>query len=75
MSTITPKQRIAVIKAGDEPVELVDPLTGVSYLLVRADVYRRMQELIAEDESRREQEAWSRLARKGRDQWGEENPY
>jgi hypothetical protein len=75
MTTITPEQRIAVAEAGDAPVELADPQTGTAYVLLRADVYQRMQELLEADEARREQEAWSRLARKARDQWARENAY
>ena len=75
MTTITPEQRVAVAEAGDAPVELADPQTGTAYVLLRADVYQRMRELLEADEARREQEAWSRLARKARDQWARENAY
>ena len=46
MTVITPEQRRAAAEAGDEPVELADPQTGDSYVLVRADVFRRMRELL-----------------------------
>jgi len=75
MTTITPEQRLAVSEAGDSPVELGDPDTGDSFILVRAEVYRKMRELIAEDESGSDQAAWSRIARKARDEWARENPY
>ena len=75
MTTISPEQRIAVAEAGDAPVELADPQTGTAYVLLRADVYQRMRELVEAEEARREQEAWSRLARKARDQWARENAY
>jgi len=75
MTTITPEQRIAIAEAGDAPVELADPQTGTAYVLLRADVYQRMREILEADEVQREQEAWSRLARKARDQWARENAY
>jgi hypothetical protein len=73
--TITPEQRLAVTEAGDKPVELADPQTGDTFILIRAAVYRKMQELLAEEEARREEDAWSKVARKARDQWARENPY
>ena len=75
MTTITPEQRQAVAEAGDSPVELAEPQTGTAYVLVRADVYRRMRERLEEDEDRREHQAWAKLARKAREQWARENPY
>ncbi len=75
MTPITPEQRQAVDEAGESPVELADPQTGAAYVLLRADVYQRMQELLEQDEDRREHEAWAKLARKARDEWARENPY
>ena len=75
MATITPEQRQAVSEAGDSPVELADPRTGDAFILVRAEVYRKMRELIEEEEGRSEQVAWSKITRKARDQWAAENPY
>ncbi len=42
MVTITPEQRQAVVEAGDSPVEVADPQTGTSYVLLRADVYSQL---------------------------------
>jgi hypothetical protein len=75
MTIITPEQRQAVAEAGDSPVELADPQTGDAFVLIRAEVFRKLRDLLEEDESRHEQEAWSRLARKARDEWAAENPY
>ncbi len=75
MTTMTPEQRAAVAEAGDAPVEVADPQTGTEYVLLRADVYQRMRELLQSDGARHEQEAWSRTARKARDQWARENAY
>jgi hypothetical protein len=75
MTTITPEQRQAAVEAGDSPVELDDPQTGISYVLMRADVYRKMQELLETDEEHREHQAWARLARRARDQWARANAY
>ena len=75
MTTITPEQRIAVAEAGEAPVELDDPQSGTTYVLMRADVYERMRSLLEDEEAHREQSAWSRLARKAREQWARENEY
>ena len=75
MTRITPEQRTAVAEAGDMPIELADPQTGDAFVLVRAEVYRQMQARLAEDEDRREHEAWSKVARNARDRWAAENPY
>jgi PHD/YefM family antitoxin component YafN of YafNO toxin-antitoxin module len=75
MTTITPEQRQAAVEAGDSPVELADPQTGISYVLMRADIYRKMQEILETDEDLREHQAWAKLARRARDQWAQENPY
>lgn len=75
MTVITPEQRRAAAEAGDKPVELADPQTGDSYVLVRADVFRRMRELLEDGEDRLGHEAWAALARKARGRWAAENPY
>ena len=75
MTGITPEQRRAAAEAGDAPVELSDPQTGDNFVLMRADTFRRMSELIQHGEDRRDHEAWSGLARKARGRWASENPY
>ena len=75
MTTITPEQRRALAEAGGSPIELADPQTGDAFVLVRAEVFRKMRDRLEEDEGRLEQEAWSKLARKARDEWAGENPY
>ena len=75
MIEITPDQRRAAAEAGDAPVELADPPTGDSYVLVRAEIFRQMKELIKDREDRVEHEAWAALARKSRDRWAAENSF
>jgi hypothetical protein len=75
VNTLTSDLREAVERAGDEPVEITDPQTNTHYILLRADVYLRMRELLEEEEDRREKEAWARLGRKARSDWAKENPY
>jgi hypothetical protein len=60
MGTLTPELKRAVEQAGDSPVRLTDPETHRNYVLVRADVYDRL----LEQEERREQEAFLRVAKK-----------
>jgi hypothetical protein len=45
MATIglSPEQRRLVEQAGDEPVRIDDPDTHATYILVREDVYRRLE--------------------------------
>ncbi len=75
MTALTPELRQAVELAGDKPVELTDPETNVAFVLLKADVYRRMREILDEEEDRREKDAWSKLGRRARSDWAKENPY
>ncbi len=75
MNVITPDQRRAAAEAGNAPVELADPQTGDSFVLARADVFRRMRELLEDREDRLEHEAWATLARRARGGWAADNPY
>jgi len=51
--TLTPELKLAVDKAGDEPVRVEDPETHTAYLIVREDVYHRLYALTAIDHSDR----------------------
>jgi PHD/YefM family antitoxin component YafN of YafNO toxin-antitoxin module len=75
MTTLTPELRQAVELAGDQPVMITDPQTNAAYVLLKADVYKRMREILEEEEDRREKDAWSRVGRKARSEWSKENPY
>jgi PHD/YefM family antitoxin component YafN of YafNO toxin-antitoxin module len=75
MTTLTPELRLAVELAGDQPVVITDPQTNAAYVLLKADIYKRMQEILEEEEDRREKDAWSKMGRKARSEWAEENPY
>ncbi len=75
MTTLTPELRQAIELAGDKPVEVTDPQTNAAYILIKADVYKRMQEILEEEEDRREKGAWARAGRKARSEWAKENPY
>jgi hypothetical protein len=50
MYTISPELRQAIEQAGDEPVRLEDPERQTAYILVREDVFRRMQTLMVSDD-------------------------
>jgi hypothetical protein len=50
MNTISPELRQAIGQAGDEPVRLEDPERQTVSLLVREDVFRRMQALGESDD-------------------------
>lgn len=51
MATITPELRQEIEKSGDHPVRIEDPETKQAYLLVREDVYRKLQLLTVIDHS------------------------
>ena len=42
---------------------------------MKEDVYKRMPEILEEEEDRREKDAWSRLGSNARSEWAKENPY
>ena len=75
MNTITPEQRLALAEAGDSPIELSDPQSGDAFVLVRAEVYRKMRDQLEDEEDRRDREDWAKVARNARDQWARENPF
>jgi PHD/YefM family antitoxin component YafN of YafNO toxin-antitoxin module len=75
MTTITPELREAIEQAGDSPVELTDPETRTSYVLLKAEVYRHMQETLEDQRDRQEQDALLERSRKNRLAWLAENPY
>jgi hypothetical protein len=75
MNTLTPELRRALELAGDQPVEITDPDTNASYILVRAEIFSRMKEGLEGEQNHREKEAWSNLGRKARSDWARENPY
>ena len=47
--TITPELKAAVEQAGDEPVRLEDPQTRQTYVLLKADDYERIREILGDD--------------------------
>jgi hypothetical protein len=49
MTELTEPILKALDEQGDQPLPLVDPRTGVAYLLVRADLFERME--FKEDDS------------------------
>ncbi len=56
MTPITQEIRQAIERAGDEPIRLEDPQTTQTYVLVRAELYDRIQRIFA-DEDRHSAEA------------------
>lgn len=68
---ITPEQRRAIEVAGGGPLRLEDPQTGQVYVVLKAEDYEAVRELLEEE---REKAAWARLNRKARSAWARENP-
>jgi PHD/YefM family antitoxin component YafN of YafNO toxin-antitoxin module len=76
MSTHEPEFRHLIDQAELEPVVFTDPETGSRFVLVRADTFKTMQEIVADQQREREERSdWARLARRARDRWAEENVY
>jgi hypothetical protein len=46
MTGLTPEQRRLVEQAGDRPVHIDDPEMHQAYVLIRADVYERVRDMI-----------------------------
>jgi hypothetical protein len=46
MIELTPEQRRLVEQAGDRPVRIEDPDMHQEYVLIRADVYERVRDVI-----------------------------
>jgi phosphosulfolactate phosphohydrolase-like enzyme len=65
MTTLTPELRQAVELAGDKPVEITDPQTNAAYVLLKADVYKRMRQMQQKEEERREKDEAARAVRPG----------
>jgi hypothetical protein len=75
MTPITPEQRRQIEEAGGEPVRLEDPETRAEYVLLKADVYDRLRQLVEDDTDRQEQDALLERSRRNRLAWLKENPY
>lgn len=58
MIELTEKQR-QELKGNGEPVRVLDPATSTQYVLVRADVHARLQQLLEQAEDETLQEAWA----------------
>jgi hypothetical protein len=52
MTTMTGEQHQAIEQAGGQPIPVMDPETRTEYVLVRADLFREMSELLEEERQR-----------------------
>ena len=57
MIQLTEEQR-QELKGNGDHVRVLDPATHTEYVLVRADVFARLQQLVQQAEDETEQEAW-----------------
>lgn len=46
---LSPEQRNAVAHAGSTPIQVVDPHTQVTYVLLRADVYEQVRKVLGDE--------------------------
>ena len=51
--TITPESKQAIDRAGESPERIEDPESKTAYLVVREEVYRKLQERTVTDHSDR----------------------
>lgn len=59
--TITPELKRAIASAGDEPVRIEDPETHRAYVVISAEAYGELRELLDEERTR---EGIARVARR-----------
>jgi hypothetical protein len=70
---LTDAQREAV-KNG-EAVHIPAPEAGGDVVLLRAEQYQRLRELLEDDQDRKTREAWLQASHEGAVSWMKENPY
>ena len=71
MIQLTEQQR-KDLKDNGEPVRVLDPATSTEYVLVRADLYARLQQLLEQAEDETEQEAWADAIEEARSEMSNE---
>jgi hypothetical protein len=70
---LTGEQRQTLLQG--KPVRLPDPETGGEFVVLRAEVYEQLKQLLEDAEDRALHQAWLDLATKTRRAWVQENPY
>jgi len=74
MIELTAEQQQA-LDAEQETPKVVDPRSKTAYILVHADVYERVKELLEDAEDKVLQKAWLEKATQTRRRCVQENPY
>jgi hypothetical protein len=64
-------EQIEAVKKG-EAVKLALPEVGGDVVLLRAETFEEMREIVSDD---KEKAAWAALGRKAADRWACENPF
>ncbi|HEV2949932.1 MAG TPA: hypothetical protein VGX70_21320 [Gemmataceae bacterium] len=49
MIELTPEQHRVLTQKGNDPLRALDPATNVEYVLLRADVYKRLKAILSDD--------------------------
>ena len=73
MIELTEEQKQA-LDAEPETAWVVDPRSNTTYVLVRADAYARVKELLEDAEDKALHKAWLEKAIQTRRRWAQENP-
>jgi hypothetical protein len=71
MIELTEQQR-QELKGSGVHVRVLDPATGTEYVLVRADVYARLQQLLEQVADETEQAAWANAVEEARSEMANE---
>jgi hypothetical protein len=71
MIELTDDQR-QKLKGNGEPVHVLDPATRTEYVLVRADIFARLQQILEQVEDDTEQEAWADAVEEARSEMANE---
>jgi hypothetical protein len=71
MIELTEKQQYE-LKSNSGPVRVMDPATRTEYVLVRADVYARLQQILEQAEDETEQAAWADAVEEARSEMAQE---
>ena len=59
------EQQRQALEMGEEPLALVDAKTQTVYVLLRKDVYDRVQEWLENEQDRKLESGWQKLAGRG----------
>ncbi len=75
MVQLTQEQHDQLQQTGVLPARILDPANQQEYVLVAADIFARLETLVADAEDQAVQDAWLALSRQRAAAWMRDNPY